>query len=207
MQPVRAGRQPRLLVAVAQQPVVIHHDSAVRLVDMGIRRGDMRIEIIAAQCIDPVRRRQRRVRRRVLRLKQAVRQRDDRVRMHRPRPLQPVGIGEAQALALVMPEIHVEGRLFPRRPVRHAQHRRPVDVGKGVRLQPGEGGGREHAGGDKRRVGEPGDSAGEGGDAGIDAHVLNPATGPAIRQAAIRQAVITGGRHRRAGLDSGHDRL
>ncbi len=175
MQPVRAGGQPRLLVAVAQQPVVIHHDPAVRLVDMGIRRGDMRIEIVAAQCIDPVRRRQRGIGRRVLRLEQAVRQRDDRVRMHRPRPLQPVGIGEAQALALVMPEIHVEGRLFPRRPVRHAQHRRPVDVGKGVRLQPGEGGGREHAGGDKRRVGQPGDGAGEGrdrfgGDAGIDAH-------------------------------------
>ena len=135
----------------------------------------MRIQIVAAQCFDPVRRRQRGIGRRVRRFEQAVRQRHDRVRMHRPRAGHPVGIGEAQAPALVMPEIHVQRRLFSRRPVRHAQHRRPVDVGQRVRLQPGDGGGRKHLGGDQRRVGQPGDGAGEGRDwlgryAGIDAH-------------------------------------
>ena len=86
MQPVRAGRQPRLLVTVAQQPVVIHNDPAVWLVDMRIRRGNMRVEIVAAKSIDPVRRSQRRVWRRVFGREQTARERDDRVWIHRPGP-------------------------------------------------------------------------------------------------------------------------
>ena len=147
--------------------MVIHDDPLVVFIDMNIRRGDMRIEIVTAKPRHPVGPGQRRVRHRVLRLEQTGGKRHDRARIDRPRPLHPVGIGKADALALVVREIHVQRCLFPRCPVRHPKHRWPVDIGKRRGLQPGGGGCRKHVCGDQRPVGQPGDRAGEGRDAPV----------------------------------------